>query len=106
MNKKKLFEAVRAGLKTETVDIFGQSVEFHEITAADFIKASEIAEDDVAKSDAFLIIAGCDELEDSDLDDVVQWPIQLTRKISKIIVSLSGLGEDSVDEGKSEKAPT
>lgn len=103
MDKSKLFEAVRSGRNTQTVDVFGHDVVLHEITAADLIHATELAKTDAARSDVSVIIAGCDDLSEEDTETVMEWPLALTRKLSAVVLNLSGLGEEP--EGKSEEAP-
>lgn len=106
MDKNALFAAIRSGRKTETVDVNGVDVVLHEITAGDFLKASEIGKDDSAQSDAFIIVAACDDLTDDDIQEVITWPMKITRDLSEKVIKLSGLLSEDDDAGKSETMPT
>lgn len=94
MSKEDFFSA--CALKTQDYDLNGYTIKLKGLTLRQRKDFSEAA-DDPTKSNAMLLIAGCDDLEESDMDRIYDLPGDSVDEMTNIIMTLSGFGMEKKD---------
>lgn len=91
MNKDKFFSA--CVVKTEEYTLGDQKVTLKGLTLRQRKKVTESGED----QDVLLLIAGCEELDDGDIEKVKDISADIIDDMTTIIMRLSGFGEEKKD---------